>query len=78
MPDGCLFISETCAHCHRNTKRNPRVQSGSFVVHTSPRAFSSIALDRVHEPANASVKADGGAVGLTESWCFIATDGSRT
>ena len=34
-------------------------------MHKSTRAFSSIALD--HEQANALVKGDGWAVGLTES-----------
>lgn len=40
---------------------------GGFVVHKSLRAFSSITLDHAHEQANASVKGDGGAVGLTEN-----------
>ena len=41
--------------------------SGAFVVNKSARAFSSIALDHAHEQANASIKGDGGAVGLTEN-----------
>ena len=36
-------------------------------MHKSPRAFSSIALDHVHEQANVLVKGDGGTVSLTES-----------
>lgn len=41
--------------------------SGSFVVHKTKRPFSSIALDHAHEQENASIKGDGGAVGLTEN-----------
>ena len=40
---------------------------GKFVVKKSKRAFSAIAIDQVHEQNNASVKEDGGAVGLTEN-----------
>ena len=38
-----------------------------FVVKKSKRAFSAIAIDQAHEQNNASVKGDGGAVGLTEN-----------
>ena len=41
--------------------------SGAFVVHKSSHAFSAIALDHAHEQENASIKGDGGAVGITES-----------
>ena len=33
----------------------------------SRRVFSAIAIDQVHEQNNASVKGDGGAVGITEN-----------
>ena len=33
----------------------------------SQGTFSSVALDHMHEQANASVKGDGGAVGLTDN-----------
>ena len=36
-------------------------------MHKSPWAFPSIALDHAHEQANALVKGDSRAVGLTES-----------
>ena len=39
---------------------------GNFVVHKSGREFSAIAIDQAHEQANAVIKGDGGAVGLTE------------
>ena len=39
--------------------------SGSFVVHKTKRPFSAIALD--FEQEIASIKGDGGAVGLTEN-----------
>jgi len=40
---------------------------GNFVVKKSKRAFSALAIDQAHEQNNASVKGDGGAVGLTEN-----------
>ena len=39
---------------------------GNFVFHESDREFSGLALDQAHEHNNAFVKADGGAVGITE------------
>ena len=40
---------------------------GNFVVHKTSQNFSSLALDQAHEQANAIIKADGGAIGLTEN-----------
>ena len=40
---------------------------GKFVIKKSKRAFSAIAIDQAHEQNNASVKGDGGAVGITEN-----------
>ena len=40
---------------------------GNFTVKKSKHAFSAIAIDHAHEQNNASVKGDGGAVGLTEN-----------
>ena len=40
---------------------------GNFVVKKTIRGFSAIATDHAHEQNNASVKDDGGAVGLTEN-----------
>ena len=39
---------------------------GNFAVHKSKRDFSAMAIDQAHEQANAVVKGDGGAIGLTE------------
>ena len=41
--------------------------AGNFTVRKTKRAFSAIAIDQAHEQNNASVKGDGGAVGLTEN-----------
>ncbi|RXN31429.1 hypothetical protein ROHU_004760 [Labeo rohita] len=41
-------------------------QLGKFVVHKTHREFSGIAIDQAHEQANAVVKGDGGAIGVTE------------
>ena len=40
---------------------------GNFAVKKSRHAFSAIAVDQAHEKNNASVKGDGGTVGLTEN-----------
>jgi hypothetical protein len=41
--------------------------AGNFTVKKTTHAFSAIAIDQAHEQNNASVKGDGGAVGLTEN-----------
>ena len=51
-------------------KKHPQVaqefQNGKFVVHKSSRQFSAVAIDQAHEQANAVIKGDGGAIGMTE------------
>lgn len=42
-------------------------EKGHFVVNKSGRPFSRIPTDQAHEQNNASVKSEGGAVGLTQS-----------
>ena len=37
-----------------------------FVVHKPSRDFSAIDIDQAHEQVNAVIKADGGAIGVTE------------
>lgn len=39
---------------------------GKFTVQQTTRVFSSIAIDQAHEQNNATVKGDGGAIGLTQ------------
>ena len=41
-------------------------QRGAFVVHKSSRDVSAIAIDQAHEQVNAVIKADGGAICVTE------------
>jgi hypothetical protein len=41
-------------------------RSGKFTVHKTTRKFSAIALDQAHEQLNATVKSNGGAIGLTD------------
>ena len=56
---------------------------GNFVVKKSMRAWSAIAIDKAHKQNNASVKGDGGAVGLTENlfalrhWMVSGTEMAR-
>lgn len=57
--------------------------AGNFVVHKSNRRFSSMAIDQAHEQANAVIKGDGGAIGLTEDptalkrWMIAGPEVSR-
>ena len=51
--------------CHPNVYAE--FVKGNFTVRKSKRAFSANAIDHAHEQNNASVKGDGGAVGLTEN-----------
>ena len=51
---------------------------GKFTVKKTTHSFSAMAIDQTHEQNNASVKGDGGAVGLTETlqvcnagWCLV-------
>ena len=41
-------------------------QRAAFVVHKSSRDLSAIAIDQAHEQANVVIKADGGAIDVTE------------
>ena len=41
--------------------------AGKFTVMKTTHSFSTLAIDQAHEQNNASVKGDGGAVGLTEN-----------
>ena len=42
-------------------------RKGNFIVKKTTHVFSGITIDQAHEHNNASVKGDGGAVGLTEN-----------
>ena len=50
---------------------NPNIHAefvkGNFAIRKSRGVFSAIAIDQAHEQNNASVRGDGGAVGLTEN-----------
>ena len=46
---------------------NSQSLKGNFVVKKTTHSFSAFAIDQAHEQNNASVKGDGGAVGLTEN-----------
>ena len=52
-------------------EKHPRLaeefNNGKFVVHKSSRDYSAMAIDQAHEQANAVIKGDGGAVGVTEN-----------
>ena len=41
-------------------------RAGKFVIHKTDRHFSGMAFDQAHQQANAVIKGDGGAIGITE------------
>ena len=47
---------QLAAECH----------NGKSVVHKSNREFSALVIDQAHEQANAVIKGDDGAIGVTE------------
>ena len=55
------LIANTCLAVYKGFLR------GNFTVKKTGCAFSNIALDQAHEQNNASVKDDGGTVGLTQN-----------
>ena len=50
----------------RHTALHQEFKSGKFVVFKSKQPFSAMAIDQAHEHANAVIKSDGGAIGITE------------
>ena len=62
-----VHVRDMCTLSSKHPKVFQQFSEGAFVVHKSPWALSSFALDHAHEQANALVKGDGRAVGLTES-----------
>ena len=62
-----VHIRDMCELPVKHPNVFQQFSSGSFVVHKTKRPFSAIALDHAHEQENASIKGDGGAVGLTEN-----------
>ena len=61
---GCLSVCVTW-FCHPDIY--PEFLKGKLVVKKRKHPFPAIALDHAHEQNNASMKGDGGAVGLTEN-----------
>ena len=84
MLDSSRYISETCTFCSKctlpSTSNSLEFIAEKFVAHKTNRSFS---FDQAHEQANAIVKGDGGAVGLTENpnalqrWMFGGPEISR-
>ncbi len=50
----------------KHPKPAVKFHDGKFVVHKSNREFSAMDIDQAHEQANAVIKGDGGAIGVTE------------
>ena len=60
----CFFITITKPRIITTASDFISAKYSSFLKSTN--AFSAIAVDHVHEKENASIKEEGGAVGLTE------------
>ncbi|KAJ7363202.1 hypothetical protein OS493_011483 [Desmophyllum pertusum] len=68
------FNSRKISHCSNAMDACPRsCKLCKLTAHT----FSAIALDHAHKQENASIKGDGGAIGLTDNPCFMSLDDSR-
>ena len=66
MRDGSRCISETCTLCQKYTLPSTKSLSQEGSLHTK-QTVHSLALDQAHDQADANVKSDGGAVGLTDN-----------
>ena len=68
---------------HKHPDVFEEFQSGRFVVFKSSRDFSAMAIDQAHEQANAIIKGEGGAIGVTEDpsalrrWMIAGPEVSR-
>ena len=51
---------------HKHPDVFQEFQTGKFVVFSSSRTFSAMAIDQAHEQANAVIKGEGGAIGVTD------------
>ena len=51
---------------NRHQEQAQEFKRGNFVVHKTNYSFSGLALNHVHEKANAIIKADSRAIGVTE------------
>ena len=61
-----VHVRDMCTLSSKHPKVFQQFSEGAFVVHKSPRGFSSIALDNAHEQANALIKGDSWVIGLTQ------------
>ena len=62
-----VHIRDMCSLSETHPDIFEAFSAGAFTANKTTQPFSRIALDQAHEQVNASVKGDGGAVGLTEN-----------
>ena len=65
MPDVSVLLRDMGSLKEVHPTVFAEFMKGNFVVKKTANRFSAIAIDQTHEQNNASVKDDGGAVGLT-------------
>ena len=68
--DGCRRLPIYLMDMLTLDERYPHIayafRAGKFVIHKTDRHFSVMAFDQAHQQANAVIKGDGGAIGITE------------
>ena len=62
-----INLRDMVALKHTHPDNHGEFLKGKFTVKKTTHSFSAMAVDQAHEQNNASVKGDGGAVGLTEN-----------
>ena len=61
-----IHLRDMCALQGMHPTVHQEFMNGKFVGQKTGRAFSSLALDQIHEQLIGSLKGDGGIIGLTE------------
>ena len=62
-----IHLRDMVALKHSHPGVHGEFLKGKFTVKKTTHSFSAMAIDQAHKQNNASVKGDGGAVGLTEN-----------
>ena len=62
-----IHLRDMVALKHTHPHVHGEFMKGKFTVKKTTHSFSAMAIDQAQEQNNASVKGDGGAVGLTEN-----------
>ena len=67
-----IHLRDMVALEHTHSNVHGEFMKGKFTVKKITHSFSAMAIDQAHKQNKASVKGDGGAVGLTRKPCSSA------